>query len=129
MRLLLDTHVFLWFLADDARMPAGVARAIAAGTNVVLVSAASVWEVAIKASIGRLEIAGSDIADLPRLIDAAGFEELPVLARHAAQVHGLPPHHRDPFDRLLVAQARAEGLTLATTDPAVRAYDVPVLGA
>jgi len=127
MRLLLDTQVFLWFLGDDARMPQGARAAVGAGENVVLVSAASVWEIAIKASIGRLTIPRPEVGRLPALIEAAGFEELPVLARHAALVHELPGHHRDPFDRLLVAQARAEGLTLVTTDPMVRSYDVSVL--
>jgi PIN domain nuclease of toxin-antitoxin system len=127
MRLLLDTQIFLWFLAGASRIPREVRQAIDAAENIVLVSAAVIWEIAVKASIGRLEIAGSDIARLPRLIETAGFSELPVLARHAAGVHALPMHHRDPFDRLLVAQARAEGLTLVTVDPAVRRYDVSVL--
>jgi PIN domain nuclease of toxin-antitoxin system len=127
MRLLLDTQVFLWFLDDSARMPAGVRAALGASEHVVFVSPVSVWEIAIKASMGRLEIADEDVARLPELIDRAGFDELPVLARHAAGVHALPSHHRDPFDRLLVAQARAESLTIVTTDPAFRAYDVALL--
>ena len=127
MRLLLDTQIFLWFLDDERRIPAGARRAIHAGENAVLVSAAAVWEVSIKASLGRLRIAATDLRRLPRLIDDAGFEELPVRATHAAGVHALPWHHRDPFDRLMIAQARAESLTLVSVDPVLRAYDVPVL--
>lgn len=127
MRLLLDTQIFLWFLADESRIPEEAREAIGSRRNSVLVSAASVWEIAIKASIGRLGIARADVLRLPRLIDTAGFDELPVLARHAAAVTAPPMHHRDPFDRLLVAQARTEGLTLVTTDPALRAYDVGLL--
>jgi PIN domain nuclease of toxin-antitoxin system len=125
-RLLLDTQVFLWFLADAARIPPAARGAIAQGKNTVFVSAATIWEIAIKASVGRLRIAGADLERLPSLIDGAGFDELPVSARHAAGVHALPPHHRDPFDRLLIAQARADGLTIVTTDPAFRAYDIPL---
>lgn len=127
MRLLLDTQVFLWFLADQKKIPRHQRVAIHDAGNSVLVSAVAVWEIAIKASLGRLRLAADDLQRLPTLIDAAGFDELPVLARHAAAVHGLPWLHRDPFDRLLIAQARTEGLTLVTADPAIRAYDVPVL--
>ena len=127
MRLLLDTHMFLWFLSEESRMPEETREAIASRENSVLVSAASVWEIAIKASIGRLKIARTDVMKLPYLIEASGLAELPVLARHAAAVSALPMHHRDPFDRLLIAQARAESLTLATIDPAIRRYDVETL--
>jgi PIN domain nuclease of toxin-antitoxin system len=127
MRLLLDTQIFLWYLDRAARIPPPAREAIEAADNAVLVSAAVIWEIAIKASVGRLEIPTADLRRLPRLVETAGFAELPVLARHAAAVHALPWHHRDPFDRLLVAQARDEGLTLVSVDPAIRAYDVPVL--
>lgn len=127
MRLLLDTQIFLWFLSDESRIAANARQAIKSSENSVLVSAASVWEIAIKASIGRLGIARADVMKLLRLIDTAGFDELPVLARHAVAVRTLPMHHRDPFDRLLVGQALAEDLVLVTTDPAIRAYDVLTL--
>ncbi len=127
MRLLLDTQVFLWFLAEGSRIPARTRAVIMSPENDVLVSAAAIWEIAIKASLGRLDIAERDLRRLPRLIEAAGFEELPVRASHAAAVHALPPHHRDPFDRLLVAQARLESLTLVSADPVMRAYDVALL--
>lgn len=127
MRLLLDTQVFLWFLSDEARVPDDARAAIESPSNPVLVSAVSIWEIAIKASIGRLQISHADVIKLPHLIETAGFDELPIDARHAAAVVALPMHHRDPFDRLLVAQARVEDLTLVTTDPSIRAYDVRVL--
>jgi PIN domain nuclease of toxin-antitoxin system len=127
MRLLLDTHVFLWCLTDATDLPQRARSAIEASANTVAVSATAIWEIAIKASLGRLDIDAPDLTRLPELIEMAGFEELPVLARHAAGVHALPWHHRDPFDRLLIAQARADGLTIVTTDAAIRRYDVPVL--
>lgn len=127
MRLLLDTQVFLWFLDDETRIPARAREAIHAPENAVLVSAAAVWEITIKASLGRLRISPADVKRLPRLIEAAGFDELPILARHAIGVHALPWHHRDPFDRLMIAQARAESLTLVSVDSVMRAYEVPLV--
>jgi PIN domain nuclease of toxin-antitoxin system len=127
MRLLLDTQILLWSLDQTHRIPPIARDAIEAPENVVFVSAAVIWEIAIKTSLGRLQIPARDLRRLPGLIEASGFDELPVLARHAAGVHTLPWHHRDPFDRLLIAQARDEGLMLVTADPAIRAYDVPVL--
>ena len=127
MRLLLDTQVFLWFLADDRRLSKVFRSAIGALDNAVLVSAASIWEIAIKSTLGRVDLAARDAARLAALIDASGFDELPITARHAAAVRDLPSHHRDPFDRLLVAQARLETLTLVTVDRALRQSGVPLL--
>ena len=127
MRLLLDTQIFLWCLDQTASIPPLAREAIEAADNAVLVSAVVIWEIAIKTSAGRLEIPAADLGRLPRLIEAMGFDELSVLARHAAGVYALPWHHRDPLDRLMIAQAREESLTLVTVDPAIRAYDVPVL--
>lgn len=127
MRLLLDTQIFLWYLDRTARIPAAARQAIDDGENAVLVSAVVIWEIAVKTSAGRLAIPPAELRQLPRLIEATGFEELPILARHAASVHALPWHHRDPFDRLMIAQARDESLTFVTVDPAIRAYDVSVL--
>lgn len=127
MQLLLDTHALLWWLTDSPRLRAGWRRAIGDSQTRVVVSAASIWEIAIKSAMGRLDL------DLPRdvvLADFAtvcGFEDLPVSARHAAAVMELPPHHADPFDRILVAQAKSERLTLVTADKAMRAYHVEVL--
>jgi PIN domain nuclease of toxin-antitoxin system len=122
--LLLDTHVYLWWLADDASLSEEARRAIADSRSVVHVSAASLWEVSIKEALGRLELDGSDLAEE---IVANGFIELPVSAAHARAAAHLPPHHEDPFDRMLVAQARLEGLTLVTVSNQLASYDVPRL--
>ncbi len=118
MRLLLDTQVYLWYLADSRKLPASARREIA-GAEEVFVSAASIWEAAIKAGLGKLNAAADDLV---AGIGASGFAELPVSARHAARVMTLPQHHRDPFDRLLVAQALHEPLHLLTADAALRRY-------
>jgi PIN domain nuclease of toxin-antitoxin system len=123
VRLLLDTHVLLWWLRDDRRLPARLAKAIAEPGNEVLVSAASVWEASTKAALGKLVIDG----DLVEEIASNRFTELPITSRHARIAGALPRHHEDPFDRLLVAQTQVEGLRLATLDEAFAAYDVPLV--
>ncbi len=127
MELLLDTQILLWALSARSRIPAHMREAIESRTNTVFVSAASMWEIAIKASLGKLEISGLDLTELPGFVDASGFDELPLVSRHALGVHDLPRHHGDPFDRMLIAQARAERLTLVSVDPAFRAYEVSLL--
>lgn len=123
MRILLDTHVYLWWLRDDRKLTRKLAEAIADPAHTILVSAASVWEASIKIALGRLDVEGDLVAE----IEANGFVELPVAARHAQLAGALPRHHEDPFDRLLVAQASIEGLRLATVDLAFRHYDVALL--
>lgn len=118
MRLLLDTHVFLWWCADDPQLTERERATIRRGANEVFLSAASVWEMAIKQALGRLEIPEAASAAATRL----GIQALPVGFEHAEATLQLPPLHRDPFDRLLVAQAGIEGLTLVTHDPLVRSY-------
>jgi PIN domain nuclease of toxin-antitoxin system len=118
LRLLLDTHAFLWWCADDPRLAEVERQAIRDGANDVFLSAASVWEMAIKQSLGRLELPEPPSAAVARL----GIGRLPVAFEHAEATAELPPLHRDPFDRLLVAQARIEGLTLVTRDPLIRTY-------
>ena len=122
MRLLLDTHVLLWWLVGDALAPE-VADQIADPEVSVAVSAASVWEIAIKESLGKLRFKGS-IAEQVR---PNGFEPLSVSLDHAERAGALPAHHRDPFDRMLIAQAQVERLTIVTRDPAFDAYAVDVL--
>ncbi|MCB1883627.1 MAG: type II toxin-antitoxin system VapC family toxin [Geminicoccaceae bacterium] len=126
MRLLLDTHVVLWWLAGDRRLSAAARGAIVGGGE-ILVSAASVWEMAIKAGLGRLELPKDLGGFLSEQLRVNGFEVLPVGLRHAA-VRDLPRHHPDPFDRLLVAQARVEGAALVTQDAKLRAYEVACVG-
>lgn len=122
--LLLDTHVFLWWRAEPRRLKEAARTAIASA-DVVFVSAASAWEAAIKVSLGRLELPASFAEGV---IDS-GFERLPVSFAHAEAVGGLPHHHRDPFDRLLIAQAQVEGLTFVTHDRQVEGYEVEILWA
>lgn len=123
MRLLLDTHVFLWSVLGSRRL-SRKARALIEDSDEVFVSAASLWEVAIKVRLGRLD---ADPQDLLKAIPESGFLELPITARHAAQVERLPDLHRDPFDRLLVAQAMVEPMHLLTADAQLRAYTDLVL--
>jgi PIN domain nuclease of toxin-antitoxin system len=125
MKLLLDTHAWLWWLSDDRALGSSARRAIADRRNVVAVSAASVWEVTIKRARGRLGFEG----DPAGAVLDGGFEPRPISLAHAGAAGDLPPHHRDPFDRMLAAQAVAEGLTLVTHDPVFGRYDVPVLPA
>jgi len=124
MRLLLDTRVFLWAVAGSRRLKPA-ARRIIESADQVYVSAASIWEVAIKAQLGKIE---ADADQLVAAIDASGFAELPVRAAHAAGVAGLALHHNDPFDRLLLAQAITEPLKFLTADAVLAQYsDIVVL--
>ena len=119
-RLLLDTHVFLWWLADHPRLGAESRAVIREPANDVYVSAASGWEIAIKRQLGKLKV--SD--DLDAAVEAEGFSHLPITFFHGEQAGLLPGHHRDPFDRMLVAQAQAEGLVIVTADPKLTLYGV-----
>jgi PIN domain nuclease of toxin-antitoxin system len=123
VNLLLDTHVLIWW--DEGRRLAAEARRAIADADSVYVSAASAWEVAIKIGLGRLR----PIRTVEQAVDESGFLELPVTFRHAERVGKLPPHHRDPFDRLLIAQADVEELTLVTRDAVFARYGVAVIGA
>jgi PIN domain nuclease of toxin-antitoxin system len=122
--LLLDTNVALWLLLGDReRVSRSAVVALQDEGNAIAISAASVWEIAIKRSLGKLEIEDRWPAALTRL----GFDPMPVTAVHAEAVEHLPWHHRDPFDRLLVAQASVESRTLVSADPRMGAYEVDVL--
>lgn len=127
MNLLLDTHVFLWWLSDDRRLGRAARRAIAAPASRVLVSAASIWEIAIKLSIGKLTWRATKATTLATCIADSGLMELAVTARHASAVSALPFHHADPFDRLLAAQAIEESLRLVTVDGVFGQYGVAAL--
>ena len=122
MRLLLDTHAFLWWWVGDRRIGAKV-RATISSANTVLVSAVSAWEMTIKMSLGKLRFDGG-IADA---VEACGFERLDLRFEHAEAVRSLPSHHSDPFDRLLIAQVIVEGATFVTHDRAVASYLIPTL--
>ena len=118
MRLLIDTHIFLWAMSGDKQLTKK-AEAIMLSAEAVFVSAASIWEIAIKSGIGKLD---ADVNELVARMEEAGFRELPVTAAHAAVVRNLPDIHRDPFDRMLVAQAITEPLRLLTDDDTVGRY-------
>lgn len=119
-RLLVDTHVVLWWLDDSDALSPGAREILADPTRELLVSTASLWEIGIKCSLGKLEVA----ADLPTTIAGEGFTWLPVTAAHAWAVRGLRMHHRDPFDRLLIAQSLVEGIPVVTADSRFSAYGV-----
>lgn len=124
-RLLLDAHVLLWWLADDAALGTQARALIADARNEVLVSAATIWELSIKRAKGLLEAP----ADLETLVADEGFSALSISLFHASQAGALPELHRDPFDRMLVAQAQAEGLELITADALIPQYGVRCLSA
>ena len=119
MRFLADTHAFLWWLDDDPRLGAGARDRMADPRSTVWISAASIWEIAIKSQLGKLSVD----ADLSQEIGENGFLELPMTARHAAAAGALPPHHRDPFDRMLIAQSRLEDLRILSRDSVLGLYD------
>jgi PIN domain nuclease of toxin-antitoxin system len=127
MRLLLDTHVFLWYITADPKLPAAFRAAIQDPGNTVYLSVGSVWEAVIKHGLGKLPLPGAPADYLPRQRDSHGIASLPVNDGAMPPLAGLPPLHRDPFDRLLIAQALQHGLTLVTVDPNVAAYPVPLL--
>ena len=118
MRLLLDTHVFLWAVTANRRLKPKV-RDYLSQADAVFVSAASIWEIAIKSRLGKID---GDPLTLANAITESGFEELDMSAKHAAAVYSLPLHHADPFDRLLLAQAFLEPLRLITADKTLLAY-------
>lgn len=124
MKLLLDTHAAIWWQREDERLGREARRAIATA-DVVWVSAATGWEVAIKVAQGRMQLRES----FRVMLAADDFTDLPVTMRHTEELERLPRHHGDPFDRLLVAQARVEGATIVTHDRALEAYGVPVIWA
>ncbi len=124
MRLLLDTNVLIWWLAESPRLSKETRDAITAEPEVI-VSAVSAFEIAVKSAIGKLRVPD----DLEVQIVEQAMTELPVTVRHGLAVGQLPMHHRDPFDRLLIAQAQCEGLTIITADRAFAAYDVPIMAA
>ncbi len=124
-RLLLDTHAFLWWLADAPQLGNLARKAIGDERNDVFVSAATGWEVAIKRAAGKLQ--APDNLDV--MVEDSGFSHLPITFFHGEQAGALPMHHRDPFDRMLVAQAQAEGLVIVTNDPYIPRYGLRTLAA
>ena len=126
MRVLLDTHILLWALGEPAKLPPQARQAILDPTNEILFSAASIWEIAIKSQLRRRDFV-ADAAEVAGAAVNSGFDELPVRAQHTALTARLPMHHRDPFDRLLIAQAIREPLHLLTVDATLGKYTELVL--
>jgi PIN domain nuclease of toxin-antitoxin system len=124
MRLLLDTHAFLWWVNDAPELSPKARKAIADPGNECLLSLASCWEIAIKTSIGKLKLAGTVERFIPEQLAANNFGRLDIDFRHVARVATLPFHHRDPFDRLLAAQAEEEKLAIVSADPVFQSYGV-----
>jgi PIN domain nuclease of toxin-antitoxin system len=124
LKLLLDTHALLWWLADEELAPEARAR-IADPANSIAVSAVSAWEISIKKALGKLEAP----EDLEQQIQASDFMALPIVIRHAMTAGRLPRHHEDPFDRMLIAQAQEEQMTIVTRDKRFSDYDVEVVPA
>ncbi|HSY49493.1 MAG TPA: type II toxin-antitoxin system VapC family toxin [Thermoanaerobaculia bacterium] len=119
MRLLLDTHILLWWATADRRLPKTLAKVLTSAENDIAVSAASIWEIVIKRMLGRIEV---DVDELLSSSIADGLTELPIRFAHARKLELLPRHHDDPFDRILIAQSISEGRRLVTTDRAILDY-------
>ena len=127
MKALLDTHVFLWWITDAPQLPSHVRDLISDGENEFFLSAASCWEIAIKARLGKITLpARPDVYIADQMAENA-IQGLPIEASHAFQVFHLPLHHRDPFDRMLIAQAQVENLPIMTSDPFFPKYKVKIL--
>ena len=124
MKLLLDTHSFLWFIEGSDKISLTARRLIEDSSNQPLLSMASLWEMAIKVSIGRLELSRAFEELIPEQMRMNGIDMLDIRTEHVAEIVRLPFHHRDPFDRLLIAQAKVEGMPIVGTDDAFDAYEI-----
>jgi len=124
MRLLLDTHALLWALSTPTRLPSAVVMALRDPAHEIYVSSASVWEISIKVELGKI---AADVDEVVQHVREVAFHELPITFLHSIRVRSIPAHHRDPFDRLLIAQALEDGLTIVTRDTAFAAYRVPTM--
>ncbi len=129
MRLLLDTHAWIWFAGPSASLTEKARKTIADPANEIMFSVASAWEISIKYGLGRLRLPGPPESYIPSRVAIMRMTTLPVQVTHACAVHALPPHHGDPFDRMLIAQAIIEGLTIVTADPLFARYNVALLPA
>ena len=127
MRYLLDTHTFLWFLTDDKRLSSRAKGIIEDINNVIFLSSASVWELSIKSSIGKIKFFVSLEEIINTAMNVYDFKHLPITIQHSLEVGKLPLYHRDPFDRVLIAQARVENMILITCDSYMKQYDVNVI--
>lgn len=127
MRILLDTHCWLWWVTEPERLKEAVRKQIADGSNTILLSAASSLEIAIKYALGKLRLPEPPEEFVPKRLSRDSISALPIEHMHALRVASLPPHHQDPFDRLLVAQAQVEGISLVTVDRQLKPYDIKII--
>jgi PIN domain nuclease of toxin-antitoxin system len=127
MRVLVDTHIFLWDLAADPRSSRKAKEFLSSDEHELVFSLVSLWEIAIKMRLGKLNTLGSSVAYIRDEMNAYGMELLPIRYQHILQLESLPPHHSDPFDRLLIAQALTESLPILTGDRAFRGYGVKLI--
>ena len=127
MRFLLDTHALLWWLTDDPKLSSRAKTVIADEAHVILISAATAWEIATKYRLGKLDVAAEAVTRFNELIAADGFEHLPVTYLHALKAASYELDHHDPFDRMLAAQSALESATLISCDPAFKAFGIAVL--
>jgi PIN domain nuclease of toxin-antitoxin system len=127
MRYLLDTHTFLWWIVDSDLLSERVRDIMSDGANTLYLSAASGWEIVIKADLGRLQLPDEPGIVIPEQMSLNTMVALPIQMSHALHVHSLPKHHRDPFDRMLVAQSQVEELPILTSDPQIAKYEVDVV--
>jgi len=127
MRILLDTHALLWWLTDRPQLSERAREVIGNGENQVFVSAASGWEIAIKTRLGRLALPDAPERFIPEQLRLNAMLDLPISLHHALHIHSLPNHHRDSFDRILVAQSQLEGLPIVSADPVIAQYAVQVI--
>jgi PIN domain nuclease of toxin-antitoxin system len=125
MRFLLDTHLIIWVAIDDSRLRSAARAVLNDPTNEFLFSVSSIWEIAIKSALRRADFL-YDAREIRRQFIANGYEELPILGHHVVAVDSLSPIHKDPFDRILIAQSMVEGITLLTADPVIAQYPGPI---
>ena len=127
MKILLDTHVFIWWITDDRQLPERIRKIISSSDNELFFSSASCWEIAIKAKLGKIVLPQKPSLYISKQLALNSIKSLPILASHALRVFDLPDIHKDPFDRILVAQATVEGLPIMTSDPLITKYPVEVI--
>lgn len=127
MKVLLDTHAFLWWITEDPKLSSKASEIIREGNNELYFSAASGWEIAIKAQLNRIRLPGPPGIFISEQLRINGIQSLPILMSHALHVYNLPEHHRDPFDRILVVQSQLEGLPILTVDPSFSLYEIEVI--
>ena len=127
MKVLLDTHTFLWWITDDPKLSLRVRGIMSDGENEIFISAATGWEIAIKSQIGRLKLPDEPQRFILEQLKINGMKSLPIEMRHALHVSTLPTYHQDPFDRILIAQAQMEDLPVLSADPEIGKYEVTII--